>query len=327
MAPWQPTPAFLTYILFFLLLMDECWSQGASGRRGANIRNFTEDDISEMLKLHNDYRRQAGATNMRKMVWNTDLQNLGQSFIDNCNYGHNPNTGDMFGFRHIGENLYLSSGDFYNLKPAVDFWHGEMADYNFTTGDCSNVCGHYTQVVWAGSHELGCGIIWCETLTGANTITQGTIIICNYGPSGNAGHEDPFEAGAACAACPADAPYCEDGLCSATDASGATTTPPAMDVTAPTTTTSTTMTTTATSSTNDQSTAELLPATTDGDNIITATDVTEIQKLDVMTQLVQNIVIFGFVSGALSLCLIFQYVNNYVNNKKEEREARQLKGV
>ena len=49
------------------------------------------------------------------------------------------------------------------------------------TNSCSGICGHYTQVVWAASLELGCGLSSCPGLA------YGSTIVCNYGPGGNDG--------------------------------------------------------------------------------------------------------------------------------------------
>ena len=49
-----------------------------------------------------------------------------------------------------GQNLYVSwtSGDSIEVDPAkaVKSWYEEIHDYEYSTGSCSKVCGHYTQV-------------------------------------------------------------------------------------------------------------------------------------------------------------------------------------
>jgi hypothetical protein len=52
----------------------------------------------------------------------------------------------------------------------------------------SDGCGHYTQVVWRTSTELGCGVASCKTQDGWNQ----DIWICNYGPAGNIGGQKPY---------------------------------------------------------------------------------------------------------------------------------------
>ena len=44
-------------------------------------------------------------------------------------------------------------------------------------------CGHYTQVVWANTLSVGCGVAVCPT---------GTIVVCNYAPPGNYVGEKPY---------------------------------------------------------------------------------------------------------------------------------------
>lgn len=36
-----------------------------------------------------------------------------------------------------------------------------MNNYDWTTGNCEGVCGHYTQVVWDVSDEVGCSYAHC----------------------------------------------------------------------------------------------------------------------------------------------------------------------
>ena len=84
------------------------------------------------------------------------------------------------------------------------------------------------QDVWAASEELDCGMVyykvtWCLVSSSPNllmsnlsTSFQGsfyeTLIVCNYAVAGNLLGSAMYEAGSACASCPAGY-SCDDGLC------------------------------------------------------------------------------------------------------------------
>jgi len=46
------------------------------------------------------------------------------------------------------------------------------------------VVGHYTQLVWADTLEIGCAISY-YTKTVSSRIWHQIILVCNYGPGGN----------------------------------------------------------------------------------------------------------------------------------------------
>ena len=87
----------------------------------------------------------------------------------------------------------------------------------------SSGAGHYTQVVWADTEELGCGMVYYK----GNSFYE-TLIVCNYAKGGNiqgtlyislccrinqlfTGTE-MYKLGAACSSCPSGY-TCDDGLC------------------------------------------------------------------------------------------------------------------
>lgn len=78
-----------------------------------------------------------------------------------------------------GENL--ASGT--NLSPtaAVNLWAGEKSKYTwsatYTVADFNAGSGHYTQVVWRKSTQIGCASATC----GTNRV----VISCRYSPPGN----------------------------------------------------------------------------------------------------------------------------------------------
>ena len=47
------------------------------------------------------------------------------------------------------------------------------------------VCGHYTQMVWKTSTDIGCGIIRNGNSIGAEYKGQVSYIVCTYNPGGN----------------------------------------------------------------------------------------------------------------------------------------------
>lgn len=63
--------------------------------------------------------------------------------------------------KRAGQNMYLqspvSSIKDFNMTAVLDSWYSEKKDYDYATGSCSKVCGHYTQVClhqwWCHSNE------------------------------------------------------------------------------------------------------------------------------------------------------------------------------
>ena len=62
-------------------------------------------------------------------------------------------------------------------------WYGGVRDFNSDNIEpfkFSSSTGHYTQVVWAESDKVGCGV---TTYKDGAWFT--TLYVCNYGPNGN----------------------------------------------------------------------------------------------------------------------------------------------
>ena len=106
-----------------------------------------------------------------------------------------------------GENLFKAGPQFLfdfegNITRLVqdidgadvtDGWGSEKQDYSLPTNSCAPgaVCGHYTQVVWGDTQQLGCGSALCAN--------NAQLWVCRYRPAGNfptapyAASEDDFE--------------------------------------------------------------------------------------------------------------------------------------
>ncbi|XP_018018564.1 venom allergen 5.02-like, partial [Hyalella azteca] len=97
------------------------------------------------------------------------------------------------GYDAVGQN-YALLGDggpisSANWQKAIDEWIGEVKDV-VAPAMTSNggVIGHYTQVVWYETREVGCGVFTnnqkCAWVDGWNNFYCAKYI-CNYGPAGN----------------------------------------------------------------------------------------------------------------------------------------------
>ncbi|TGZ36199.1 hypothetical protein CRM22_011400 [Opisthorchis felineus] len=66
----------------------------------------------------------------------------------------------------------------------------ENVDYNLEANTCTpgKTCLHYTQMVWAHSTLLGCGVTECPE-------NGTTLFVCDYKPPGNYMGAKPYEAG------------------------------------------------------------------------------------------------------------------------------------
>jgi len=84
-----------------------------------------------------------------------------------------------------GENLYWSSGLKFNPKAVVDSWGSEKDDYHGeVVGKSNAVVGHYTQIVWRTTTEVGCAAFQCGSAL---------LVVCNYSPAGNWMGQHPYK--------------------------------------------------------------------------------------------------------------------------------------
>jgi hypothetical protein len=88
-----------------------------------------------------------------------------------------------------GENLWMGTANRYTPDEMAQGWAGEKKDFrNGVFPDVSRsgnwqAVGHYTQMIWKGTTEIGCAIA-----TGG----QYDVLVCRYGPPGNMMGEAPF---------------------------------------------------------------------------------------------------------------------------------------
>ena len=84
---------------------------------------------------------------------------------------------------YSGENLYYFYTSSRNLTvtgaDAVDSWYDEIKDYDFSKGCSKNggVVGHFTQLIWKESTQLGLGV--------ARNSNNNVYVVGNYHPGGN----------------------------------------------------------------------------------------------------------------------------------------------
>jgi len=197
------------------------------------FRELSAASKQAILDKHNELRRrvakgeetgginapQPSASNMKKLVWSTELETVAQRWADQCTFGHDKERGKLDG-TYVGQNAYWGGNSQQQDEAAVQAgmttaaqkWYDEVTDPGFDSQTLnpyqSNAgTGHYTQVVWADTEELGCGMVYYQ----GDSFFE-TLIVCNYAKGGNFIGSEMYKAGAACADCPAGY-TCDDGLC------------------------------------------------------------------------------------------------------------------
>ena len=131
----------------------------------------------EWIKAHAAVRARAGLT---PLVWSGRLASVAQDWADQLrvrkHFSHRPDS-------RYGENLFTISGASASPAKVVAEWASEARDYDYRSNQCRGVCGHYTQIVWRDTKEVGCGI----ARGGGREVW-----VCNYSPPGNWAGERPY---------------------------------------------------------------------------------------------------------------------------------------
>lgn len=149
--------------------------------------DFTADEQTEIVAAHNYWRSQVRTP---KLKWSPTIAGIAQMYADELRAAHACKPLHSQGM-DLGENLFWASplsysdgaSDVQAVTPTqvIDSWGIEKADYNTNTNTntcaAGKVCGHYTQIVWESTTEIGCGKAVCRD--------NSQIWVCNYHPAGN----------------------------------------------------------------------------------------------------------------------------------------------
>ncbi|WP_020558216.1 CAP domain-containing protein [Thiofilum flexile] len=149
-----------------------------------------------MTASHNRVRAQLG---LQPLLWSNRLAGYAQEWADHlastsCTMIHRVEAGRNPA--NYGENLFWSSPLIWedgrreiarvSAARVVRDWAAEVKFYNYAADTCTpgEQCGHYTQLVWRNTRELGCGMAYCPN--------RGQIWVCSYNPPGNWIGERPY---------------------------------------------------------------------------------------------------------------------------------------
>ncbi|CAD7060115.1 unnamed protein product, partial [Tilletia caries] len=130
------------------------------------------------LTRSNQYRALHG---VQLFAWDAGLAASAQAVADTCVFEHSVG--------NYGENLAASTSGTFSYVQAIDLWYQEIASYDYSNPGFSLSAGHFTQLVWAGSNLVGCGLNnQCTPQQlgfGTGSGTQATMVVCQYRPPGN----------------------------------------------------------------------------------------------------------------------------------------------
>ncbi|MEP2275033.1 MAG: CAP domain-containing protein [Reichenbachiella sp.] len=138
-----------------------------------------DQEMKLLIEKHNYWRSEVG---IGDISYSDELATAANSWAielkkQGCNFSTSQNA--------YGENIFKGTVGYFTVGDAVDSWGAEKQNYDYKKNKCETgkICGHYTQIVWKNTTEIGC----------AKTLCDGSVIwICNYNPPGNFVGQKPY---------------------------------------------------------------------------------------------------------------------------------------
>ncbi|KAF1758027.1 hypothetical protein GCK72_014485 [Caenorhabditis remanei] len=205
-------------LLLLAALCIGAYAQFSSNGQTAivNVHNTLRSSIAKGTYVAKGTKKAAGS-NMLKMKWDATIATSAQTYANSCPSGHSGAAG-------LGENLYYywTTGTVSNLDSfgatASAAWEKEFQDFGWQTNLLDLTLfktgiGHATQMAWAKTNLIGCGVKNCGPDASKRGMTR-VIVVCQYKPQGNFLNQNIYTSGATCSACPTGT-KCETatGLC------------------------------------------------------------------------------------------------------------------
>ena len=141
-----------------------------------NLENLREIELNE----HNYFRSLHGVPPLKL---NNRLNDIAQKYAiylaKNKKFEHSKKEDRALDGKYVGENLYMKESSpkvYYICGVMSKSWYEEIKDYNYEIGKVTDENGHFTQLIWKDSREVGFGVAF----NGNSVYT-----VANYFPGGN----------------------------------------------------------------------------------------------------------------------------------------------
>ncbi|EPB69403.1 SCP-like protein [Ancylostoma ceylanicum] len=186
---------------------------------------MTQEVRDKIISFHNDYRSTLArglvrngkegnpncptAMNMYRMRYDMALEKEAQAYANSC-----PTVGSELSTRpYSGENMELipsTTAPYLKVvEDALQIWWTQILSngvnnkmqYSEYLENKANAPIKFTQMAWANSYTVGCGIQRCNS---------GTVVVCRYKPRGNIYTQYIYRPGKMCGSC---SNTCSEGLC------------------------------------------------------------------------------------------------------------------
>ena len=174
----------LSVILFSILSIFPCSSVIPEDSSDSDLSG---EEIEILLKEHNRVRADV---KQKELTWSGEIAQYSKAWADKlakggCKFEHRPRSGQ---WKQIyGENLFMGTKGYYGVADAVKSWESEKKFYKsgspIKMDNHFYKIGHYTQIVWYSTEQVGCGKSFCK---------NNMIVVCNYNPAGNMIGDKPF---------------------------------------------------------------------------------------------------------------------------------------
>src|ERR671932_283901 len=135
-----------------------------------------------ILAAHNKYRQQLGVPGLK---WSDSLASSAQKWAKQLASRNQL----QHSSGNYGENIWAGTKGRYTQTQMVEAW-GSEKQYFIANSAFPNTCkggwqkcGHYTQIIWKNTTEVGCGLA---------KGTQMDYLVCQYNPPGNFQGQKPY---------------------------------------------------------------------------------------------------------------------------------------
>jgi uncharacterized protein YkwD len=143
------------------------------------VSRYASPQTRDWLAAHNLARDEVGVA---PLVWSERLARDAQSWADHLAARNLYDHASPQVRKGQGENLWRGTKDNWTARETIGFFLSEKRHFrpgNFPdvsrTGQWSDV-GHYTQVIWPGTREVGCAVAYTPS---------DEVLVCRYWPAGN----------------------------------------------------------------------------------------------------------------------------------------------